>query len=55
MQGSNLIITTDGDDIFVNDAKIIQSDYLVVNGVIHVIDRLGSSHKIKSEDTTNTM
>jgi len=39
VQGDNLTITTQGSDIFVNSAKIIEIDYLVVNGVIQVIDR----------------
>ena len=38
-QGDNVTITRDGDDIFVNSARITNPDYLVVNGVIHVIDR----------------
>jgi len=39
LQGSSLTITRNGSDIFVNSAKITTPDYMVVNGVIHVIDR----------------
>lgn len=39
VQGSNVTITRHGPDIYVNAAKIIASDYLVANGVVHVIDR----------------
>jgi uncharacterized surface protein with fasciclin (FAS1) repeats len=38
-QGSNITITRDASNIYVNDAMITIPDYLVVNGVIHVIDR----------------
>lgn len=38
-QGDNLTITTIGNETYVNSAKIIQSDYMIVNGVIHTIDR----------------
>jgi uncharacterized surface protein with fasciclin (FAS1) repeats len=37
-QGDNVTVTRDGDNIFVNSARITNPDYLVVNGVIHVID-----------------
>ncbi|KAH8587873.1 FAS1 domain-containing protein [Bisporella sp. PMI_857] len=39
-EGSSLTITRQGSDIYVNSAKIINPDYLIVNGVIHVIDSL---------------
>lgn len=38
-QGDNITITTQGSDIFVNSAKILEPDYLIVNGVIHTIDK----------------
>jgi uncharacterized surface protein with fasciclin (FAS1) repeats len=38
-QGDNLTITLLGSDIYVNSAKILQSDYLVANGVVHTLDR----------------
>lgn len=37
-QGSDIIVTLQGEDIYVNAAKVIASDYLVANGVVHVID-----------------
>jgi uncharacterized surface protein with fasciclin (FAS1) repeats len=37
-QGGNLTITIQDSNVYVNSAKIISSDYLNVNGVIHVID-----------------
>ena len=39
-QGSNVTITTVGNDTYVNDAKIVERDYMVVNGVIHTIDSI---------------
>ena len=38
-QGDNITITRQGSDIYVNSAKILVSDYLIVNGVIHTIDK----------------
>ena len=38
-QGDNLTITTLGNDTYVNSAKILQTDYLIINGVIHTVDR----------------
>lgn len=38
MAGSTLEFTFDGDDIMVDGAKIIKSDLVGTNGVIHVID-----------------
>ena len=39
-QGDNLTITKVGNDTYVNDAKILEPDYMIVNGVIHTIDSL---------------
>ena len=38
MQGNNVTITVQDGDTYVNSAKIIASDYLVANGVVHVLD-----------------
>jgi uncharacterized surface protein with fasciclin (FAS1) repeats len=38
MQGSNVTIHVQDGDTYVNSAKIISSDYLVANGVVHVIE-----------------
>jgi Fasciclin domain len=38
VQGDNLTITQVGSDTFVNGAKIINPDFLVANGVVHLID-----------------
>ena len=40
MQGGNLKITKDSNSLFVNSARILQSDILLKNGVMHVIDNL---------------
>ena len=38
LQGSNVKITLANGDVFVNDAKVIMTDILCTNGVIHAID-----------------
>ncbi|KAE9382004.1 FAS1 domain-containing protein [Stipitochalara longipes BDJ] len=38
-EGTNLTITIQGNETFVNGARILISDYLVANGVVHLIDR----------------
>lgn len=38
-QGSKVTITVQGNDTFVNQAKILKTDFLVGNGVLHTIDR----------------
>lgn len=38
-QGSNVTITIQDGDMYVNSAKVIASDYIVANGVVHVIDK----------------
>jgi uncharacterized surface protein with fasciclin (FAS1) repeats len=38
-QGTNLTITVQGNTTYVNGARIITYDYLVCNGVVHMIDR----------------
>jgi hypothetical protein len=43
-QGTNLTITVQGNTTFVNGARIITYDYLVCNGVVHMIDRYVSVH-----------
>lgn len=40
LAGNNLTITMDGDNVFVNSAKVLRPDVLVANGVIHVIDNV---------------
>lgn len=37
-QGENVTITLQEGDIFVNAAKVISTDWIVANGVVHVID-----------------
>ena len=36
--GKKATITTKGDEVFINDAKVIVTDIMAKNGVIHVID-----------------
>ena len=38
LEGRNVTISIRGNETFVNGAKIIGSDYLVQNGVVHMID-----------------
>lgn len=38
-QGSNVTITLQGGEMWVNGARVIARDYLVANGVVHVIDK----------------
>jgi uncharacterized surface protein with fasciclin (FAS1) repeats len=38
-QGTNLQITIQDGDMYVNAAKVIASDLMVANGVVHVLDK----------------
>jgi uncharacterized surface protein with fasciclin (FAS1) repeats len=38
-QGSNVTITLQGGEMYVNSARVIERDYVVANGVVHVIDK----------------
>lgn len=38
-QGSDIYITIQGGQVFVNQAKVLQVDFLVANGVLHTLDR----------------
>lgn len=38
-QGDNVTITIQDGDTYVNAARVIASDYIVANGVVHVIDK----------------
>jgi hypothetical protein len=38
LQGTSVTIRKEGNAIFVNNARVIQSNVLVANGVVHVID-----------------
>jgi len=38
-QGTDLTITLQDGDIYVNSAKVIKPDLIVANGVVHVIDK----------------
>jgi len=38
VEGQNLNITAKGGNVMVNDAKVIKTDVMASNGVIHVID-----------------
>jgi uncharacterized surface protein with fasciclin (FAS1) repeats len=41
--GGKILITVDGNGtIYANNAKVIGSDYLVFNGVMHILDELSS-------------
>jgi uncharacterized surface protein with fasciclin (FAS1) repeats len=36
--GSSFTLSTEGDDVMVDNAKVIQTDIMASNGIIHVID-----------------
>ena len=38
LEGSDIEVTINGDGVFINDAKVIFTDYEAPNGVVHVID-----------------
>lgn len=38
VNGATVMITFDGTDVMVNDAKVVEADIVASNGVIHVID-----------------
>jgi uncharacterized surface protein with fasciclin (FAS1) repeats len=38
LNGKKVTISFDGQDLFINDAKVIAKDIQAKNGVIHVID-----------------
>jgi len=38
VQGTNIFITVENGQVFINNAKILQTDFLVGNGVLHTID-----------------
>lgn len=40
LNGTNLTITIEGSSVYVNNARVIQPNVLVSNGVVHVIDRV---------------
>ena len=40
VQGDNVTITIDGSDTFVNGARFVEPDFLVANGVVHLIDSI---------------
>ena len=39
LQGGNLTITLASNSVFVNNARVIQQDLLISNGVMHVIEK----------------
>jgi uncharacterized surface protein with fasciclin (FAS1) repeats len=39
VQGSDVYITIQGGQVFVNSARVLQTDFLVANGVLHTLDR----------------
>lgn len=42
-QGENVTMRIVNGDTYMNDAKIIATDYLVYNGVLHILDKSVSS------------
>lgn len=39
LQGQNITVRRDGSQVFVNSAKVILTDVLTSNGVVHVLDK----------------
>jgi transforming growth factor-beta-induced protein len=37
-QGRNLKVKISGGDVYINDAKVVKTDFLTTSGVIHIID-----------------
>ena len=54
VQGDNLTITKIGSDTFVNGAKIINPDFLVANGVVHLIDSILDRFNTSAPDLNTT-
>ena len=50
----NITITLRGDDIYFNDAKVVQPNVLTNNGLIHVLDKVMSDRVIDSAQSTTT-
>lgn len=40
LEGSNIRVTCNQSDIYLNDANLLQRDYVVGNGVVHFIDKV---------------
>ena len=38
--GLSLVVRTIGDDLYINNSKIVEQDLLAANGVVHIIDNL---------------
>ena len=47
--GQDVLVTINGDGVFINDAQVIIADLEAENGVVHVIDAV----LVPSDDTTN--
>jgi uncharacterized surface protein with fasciclin (FAS1) repeats len=37
-EGDSVTVNIQGNDTYINGAKILATDYLVANGVVHIID-----------------
>jgi uncharacterized surface protein with fasciclin (FAS1) repeats len=40
LNGKNIAISLDGDDLLINDSTVISPDIVALNGIIHVIDEV---------------
>jgi hypothetical protein len=54
VQGDKLTITKIGSDIFVNGAKITNPDFLVANGVVHLVDSVLDRFNTSAPDPNAT-
>lgn len=55
LNGANVTVRVQGSNVFVNNARVIQPNVLVANGVVHVIDRVlnpGNSTILPDSTTT---
>lgn len=54
-QGTNLTLSVEGSDVYVNNARVITPNVLVRNGVVHVIDRvLNPANSTATPNTADT-
>jgi uncharacterized surface protein with fasciclin (FAS1) repeats len=56
LQGNNVTVTIEDDNVYVNGARVVLADVLIANGVVHVIDNVlnpGNATALPSSDDDN--